>query len=306
LTEPVERWLRRWKSPKDKKRNRKALLEEFPEIAGRDPTDLLRGAIDQQLHGQEPLELADALDRWHTHKLGKGEATSAARWYWTIRGFFTANGVRFFKIPRGVDTSKRGGWERFTPTQEQVKMMVQTRTTPQDRAVVAFLAQTGQKIGVLTAMKWGMIKGIDSRGLVEVPRDLKTRRGESANQSEVDYMFVVGRDSMRLLDELSKDDEWLFDVSERQVSRIVDKAARDAGIQKKKATKVEGRYLRRVTPNTFRRYWKACMKRGGADPTLIEYMMGYKNERITFDLGSLRESDLLDAYKKAEVELEVL
>jgi integrase len=302
----VERWLRRWKSEKDKKRNRVVLLEQFPETVGRDPIGLLHGAIDQQLHGQEPLELVDALNKWHSYKLGRGEATSAARWYWTIRGFFTANGVRFFKIPRGVDTSKRGGWERFTPKQEQVKSMVRTRKEPQDKAVIAFLAQTGQKIGVLTAMTWEMIKRVDlgARGVVAVPRDLKTRRGESANQSGVEYMFVIGRDTMQLL---AKDGEgWVFDVSERQINRIVDEAAKDAGIQDKKETKVKERYLRRVTPNTFRRYWKARMRKGEADLTLIEYMMGYKNERITFDLGSLGEADLLDAYKKAEVELEVL
>jgi integrase len=301
LTDPIEvtRWLkRRWRRERDKKRVRKALLEQFPEIVDKDPIELLRNALRDQLRGDLPTELEDALDRYFENLAAKGTKAaprSAARWYATIRGFYTDSGVRLSKYPK-----------KFTPpppptfplTQDKVKRMVRTGKDPRDKALIAFLAQTGQKTGVLLAMKWKFIDITDSRGVVHVPEpeEFKNRSGEPAYVSRDPYVFIVGRDTMRLLGKPPKDKEkWLFDISERQIGRVVKQAAKDADIEE------------RVTPSTFRGYWRAQMAEGGVwQDTLLEYMMGYDIPRIATRSGYLRWQNLLDKYKRAESRLEVL
>lgn len=297
LTDPIQvtDWLkRRWQREKDRKRVRKALLEQFPRIVEKDPIDLLHNALHDQLQGDAPRELEDELIRYYDHFAAKGARNSAARWYATIRGFYTDSGVRLSKYPKRIRIAPP---PTFTPTQEQVKRMVRTRKDPQDKAVIAFLAQTGQKVGVLLAMKWKFVKKIESRGVVHVPKpeDLKDRKGELAYLSRGSYVFIMGRDTMRLLGKPKDENGWLFDISRRTIGRIVKEAANDAGIK-------EG-----VTPNTFLRYWRAQMAEGGVwQDTLLEYMMGYGTSRIATRSGYLRWENLLEEYKKAESHLEVL
>ena len=301
MTDPIEvaRWLRRrWQREKDKKRVCKALLEKFPKIVGKDPIALLHNALQDQLRGDAPRELEDALDRYYDHlaaKRTKGARSSAATEYARIRGFYTDSGVRLSKYPRKFRVPPP---PTSTPTQEQVKRMLRTRKDPQHKAVIAFLAQTGQKIGVLLAMKWKFVDVIDSRGVVHVPKpeEFKNRDGEPAYVSKDPYVFIMGRDVMRLLGKPPKDKEnWLFDISQRQIGRIVPEAAEDAGIEE------------RVTPNTFLGYWRAQMAQGGVwHDTLLEYMMGYRIPRIATRSGYLSWQNLLEEYKTAESYLEVL
>lgn len=299
MTDPIEvtRWLkRRWQRQTDRKRVRKALLEQFPKVVEKDPIDLLHSALRDE--GQV-RELEDTLERYYDYLTTKGARTSAARWYSTIRGFYTDSRVRFSKYPKRIQsTIRRPQGDSFTPTQEQVKRMVRTRKKPQHKAVIAFLAQTGQKKGVLLAMKWKFIDIIDSRGVVHVPKpeEFKNRKGEPAYVLRDPYVFIIGRDSMRLLGKPPKDKEkWLFDISDRQINRIVEEAAKDAGIEK------------RVTPRTFCRYWRAQMVKGEVwQDTLLEYMMGYDIPRIAVRSGYLGWENLLGECKKAESHLEVL
>jgi hypothetical protein len=302
----MERCLRRWKSETDKKRVRKAIEERFFEIVGADPMILLREALAGQRRGEEPTAVEDALMKWHTRLVGMGAESSAGFWYSVMRGFFTANRLSLPKPPRGVSvTSTYEG--TFSPPQERVKEMVRSRTDPRDRAVIAFLAQTGQTVGTLLVMKnlvamkkHDMMREVDSRGIITITNAEVARRPHP-------YAFVVGKDAMSLLRELpSYDDGSLFGVSERTVTRIVDSAAEAADIQKRVPTKV-GHHWSRMHANTFRRYWKERMIRGGVfNDTLLRYMMGYRIKGITTYWGYLTDETILDEYKRAEHELEVL
>ena len=230
--------------------------------------------------------------------------SSAAQWYGLLRRYFTVNGVDLGRFPE-IDIQSVYEKPRV-PSQYSVKEMVQGCDSPRDKIVIAFLAQTGQRIGVLTAIKRNMITRVASgHGIVKVPPILRNPRGENVNELELPYTFVIGRDTMRLLGKLPLyEDRWLLDISQRQMGRIVDEAARAVRIQEKERTQI-GRSWSTVHPNTFREYWRNRMIEAGSDLRLVMHMMGY---RVPSVLGSWEPTDeeLLKAYKKAESKLEVL
>jgi integrase len=236
----------------------------------------------------------------------KNAKSSAAQWYATLRSFFTVNGVDLGRYPQKIAVQSVYEKPRV-PSQDDVKHMVQSPVnSKRDQFVIAFLAQTGQRIGVLTAMKRNMItKAASGHGIVKVSPALRNPRGENVNESGLPYAFVIGRDTMRLLGELPVNEGgWLVNISQRQIGRIVDEAARAVRIQQKKPTEI-GRSWSTVHPNTFRKYWRNRTIEAGSDRFLVIYMMGYKVPSV---LGSWQPTDekLLQAYENAEAKLEVL
>ena len=256
--------------------------------------------------GHEP-EKADRILREYSRFLideKRNAKTSAAQWYGVLRKYFTANGVDLGRYPR--KTGIKSVYEKDTVlSQASVKEMVQSCDKPRDRFVIAFLAQSGQRIGILTAMKRSMITKVASgHGIVKVPQIFPNLRGENVNELELPYTFVIGRDTMRMLGELPLyEGGWLLNISLRQMGRIVDEAARAVRIQEKERTDM-GRSWSTVHPNTFRKYWRNRVKEAEIHPFLMMHMMGY---RIPSVLGSYVPTDeeLLKAYKKAESKLRV-
>jgi len=231
--------------------------------------------------------------------------TSSDQWFSLLRRYFTVNGVYLGGHPH--KTSVKPDYEKdIVPSQESVKRMVQSSDSPRDRFLIAFLAQSGQRIGILTAMKRNMIIEVASgHGIVKVPQTFPNPQGENVNELELPHTFVIGRNTMRLLGELPRyEGRWLLDISLRQMSRIVDLAARAVRIQEKERTDM-GRSWSTVHPNTFRKYWKKRMIKAGSDLRAVMHMMGHRIPKV---LGSYEPTDdeLLEVYKKAESKLEVL
>ena len=274
------------------------------ETYGIEPKTLL---VEARQGGLGPDKVDRMLREYSTFLIDekKNAKTSATQWHNLLRTYFTANGVSLGRYPHKTDV--QSVYEKpGAPSQVSVKEMVHSCDTPRDRFLIAFLAQTGQRIGVLTAMRRNMITKVASgHGIVKVPPTLRNPRGENVNELELPYSFVVGRDTMRLLAELPLyEGGWLLGISLRQMGRIVDEAARAVRIQEKERTDM-GRSWSTVHPNTFRKYWRNRMKEAEIQPFLIMHMMGY---RVPSVLGSYEPTDeeLLKAYKKAESKLRVL
>lgn len=302
---PNERWLSHFEGEESKGRHSRA-LERFEIKVGMKATDLLEIARKDILEGRPPIQLEDALTRYYNDLIEHGQAkTSAAQWYSLIRGYFSANHIRLGRTPRYMTASGAAYEPRSVLTQKQVRAMVESLTKPRDKLVVAFPAQTGQRLGVITAVKYPMIRIIQAHGLVEVPPTLLNPNGDNVNKAEVRYKFVIGKDAMRLIEEVSNKKSWLVDLSERQIGRIVDQAARNVGIQEPIETKL-GRSWHSVHPHVFRKYWKHQMKLGKiTDAELLNSMMGHKLAYAgAYDV--FPDEDVLKAYKYAEKRLAVL
>lgn len=295
------------KKSKAQRQRRLNALRRFGEWTqdtyGIEPNTLLAKA---RRGGHGPEKAERVLRQYCKFLIDRGNTKgSAFQWYGLLRGYFTANGVDLGKYPR-IDVQPRYEKSEHMLSHDSVRQMVQGCDSPRDRFLIAFLAQTGQRIRILTAMKRNMITKIDSEyGIVKVPQAFPNRFGENVNELELPYTFVIGQDTMRLLRDLPLCDEgWLLDISLRQIARIVDNAAGAIRVQQKKRTEI-GRSWSTVHPSTFRKFWKDCMIKAGSDPRCFMHMMG---NRVPSALGRLELTDdkLLEAYKKAEAELKVL
>jgi integrase len=302
----VDKWLGEYRQDAQRQRRLRALGrfgQWLQSTCGMEPKALLLKAKKGRL---EPEKVERMLREYYRFLIDqrKNAKSSAAQWYALLRSYFTVNGIDLGRFPEiGVQSV----YEKATaPSQDSVREMVQSCHSLRDRFVIAFLAQTGQRIGVLTAMKRNMITKVASgHGLVKVPPILRNRQGENVNELELPYTFVIGRDTMRLLRELPLyEGGWLLDISRRQIGRIVDEAARAVRIQQKKRTEI-GRSWSAVHPNTFRKYWRNRMIEAASDRSLVIHMMGYKVPRV---LGTCEPTDenLLETYEKAEWTLKVL
>jgi integrase len=304
----VRRWLDSYpRGAKDRKRRLEA-IRRFKRFVGRDLVDLLEKAL-QTTHGCEEVE--DALSDYYKYLQGEGcNERSARQWISVVKAFFTKNGARIGRVP--LDTvSQRRYPTTSTLSQSDVEKMIQKRDNIQDQLIIAFLAQTGQRLAVLRAMKKEMIKEEGRKaapyGLVEVhERDLVDPKGENMNKSRVRYRFIIGREAMQLVKRMPNDEGgWLFDIAERQMGRVVDEAADAAGIQKRIATGIAKRFIRTVHPDAFRPYWKDQMKQGGVkDSDMLEFLMGNK---LPYDGASdiFPKEAVLKAYKTAEKKLKL-
>jgi integrase len=283
-------------------------LGRFEESVGRDPIALLEKAL-QSTHGCEEVE--DALTEYYKHLKGEGcNERSARQWVSVVKAFFTKNRARIGRVP--LDTVSEYHYPpASTLGQDDVNKMIQKADNIPDQLVIALLAQSGQRVGVLTAMKKGMIKERGPKaspyGLVEVHgRDLVDPKGRNVNKSKVPYRFVIGREAMQLVKKMPDYEEgWLFEIGQRQMERVVKEAADRAGIQKRIATGIARRFTYTVHPEAFRQYWKGQMKEGGVkDSDMLEFLMGNK---LPYDGASdiFSEKEVLKAYKTAEKKLKL-
>lgn len=251
-------------------------------------------------------EIEDKLEEYRRYLVANGRSEiSAVQLCREVRSFFTRRGARLARFPR--DTIRQRPPPQITPlSQGGVRKMIQTRRKVQDQLVIAFFAQTGQRIGVLTAMKKWMIKERGSKtfpyGLVEVNTgDLINPDGRNMNRSRVHYRFVVGREAMQLV-RIIRDHKggWLFGIGERQIERIVNEAGEHADLEKRPRTGVPKRRMHTVHPNELRRYWKNQMKDGGVkDSDMLNFLMGNEASR------EFSEEEVLNAYKTAEKKLKL-
>ncbi len=187
-------------------------------------------------------------------------------------------------------------------TQHQVAQLVDAADNLRDKALVTFLAQSGQRIGVTTSIKLRHIDLEQSAPvIVEVPPILRNHKGHNVNKAQTSYRFAIGEDTVNYLRLMIEDrtqrgeeldqDSWLFRSHSRwfmgdgvrKVSRstrgdclsifragtIIRKLAMSRGLQQR----YDKRYL--FHPHGFRRYWKHQLRVGGVDSVLLDYMMGH-------------------------------
>jgi integrase len=306
LNRTVEKWLDFY--PPHERPRRLRALKRFAHFTKRDPVVLLEKAVESTRGCQE---IEEALVEYYRDLVRKGrEESTATQWVRVVRSFFTRSGARLARFPRDI-VSEPGYPPTCTLVQDDVVKMIQKRDTIRDQLVIAFLAQSGQRVGVVTAMKKAMIKEKGPKaspyGLVEVyNRDLVNPKGRNVNRYRVHYRFVIGREAMQLVKKMpDHEGGWLFDIGERQMGRIVNEAADDAGIQKRIQTRLGNRFMNTVHPNAFRTYWECQMRQGGVrDSDMLDFLMGNK---LPYNGASDRfsEEEVLNAYRTAERKLKL-
>lgn len=196
--------------------------------------------------------------------------------------------------------------------------MIRTQDLVDAKAVLCFLAQTGQRVGVLTGLKWKMIEDLpDNWGFVNVPPPLANILNQNVNKNNRRYRFLIHPETMSLIPQIPRDETdyvWHFKTenarenprdrkwAKRRMQEVVEDA-RDKVPELRDAPELSpaGRAQHKVRTHTLRNFWKDRMQKAGVHEVTLNYVMGHKiRDEGTYDRGLFTQENLLTEYKKAE------
>lgn len=298
----VRRWLSNFPDRPNTKRSYLMWLSKFTVWTSRSPDSLIADAK------RDPSSTHDLLKAFYNYLLEEGfSSNTAVLAYQALRSFYRWNDVNLGRTPRGF----KGRVEyasSYVLSQEDVIRMVEACESVRDQSLIAFLAQSGQRCGVVTALKVKHVRrGLERGGyplIIDVPPILRNEKGVNVNKLGASYRFALGRDTISLIRDMLKerksfgeplnDESWLFrsyavvregalkpvrasktergrPLTTAAIREIVHKTARKAGIQRKASEK---RY--EVYPHSFRRYWNMRMQEAGLSEDLRDFMLGHR------------------------------
>jgi len=306
---PIEEWATaNYQDDPDGMKSRIKNLREFCDWTGFTAEQFLEKA-EESKPGRPPTFIKERIVAYlqHLRQEGFAESTLALK-FSHIRTFFLWNNLFLPRLlwkkesnyPDYEDTT------RVQLTQAKVRRMVATAPTLKHRAVLAFLGQTGQRMGILTALKWSHIEEYreGTVGVVTVTNPYVDRRGVNVNKIRSRFRFVIGPQAFAMMKQLTKQkDGWVFSYRPRQINRIVIEAANRIGIQKitERRKQFNGKkgVWHAVHAHTLRGYWAGQMRKAEVHQDIVEYMMGHKPpHQGTYKRFTNRE--LLQNYRKAE------
>jgi len=310
---PIQEWASKYRDDPDGMRARVRNIQDFCDFSGTTVENLLAEAENSK-PGRPPTVIKNMIVNYlhHLQEAGYAEGTVLLV-FRHIRSFFMWNNL-FLSPSIWKRDNVNNPYEdpsEVKLTKAKVMRMVEAAKKPQHKALMAFLAQTGQRQGIATAIKWGHIHITrdHSHAIVKVVNPYPNRMGINQNKIRSQFRFVIGSQALKLISDLPKQEGgWVFKISDRQIIRVVEEAADRIGIQgiierRKKFSGKEGKW-HKIHPHTFRGYWEGQMRRSKADRDVVNFMMGHKMPYGgTYTRFSDRE--LLGNYRKAERNLTV-
>ncbi|MEM3798632.1 MAG: tyrosine-type recombinase/integrase [Thermoprotei archaeon] len=250
----------------------------------------------------------------HLESVKKLSRNTALTAHAALRSFYKAN-----YAPLNLETPE--GWptrQDHVPTREEISRMIGFADNPLEAALIAFSAQSGQRISVITSLRYGMVKeALTSKGpgAIHVPADLKDHRGKLINKHRQAYTFFIGEDAKRLLSEYLKRRKTLSEndlvfVSPRKfggkevaldddaVNRILKRVAKRAGLSHSVANGMHH--------HLFRKFFQTAMEEAGVPSTWYEQLMGHMLPKTQRAYSKPTHEQLKEAYSRAESRLSLL
>jgi len=256
-------------------------------------------------------ELYSLIDKLHSRLLNDGKSPKyALNIHMTVRSWLSWNGCEKLlpKVKRRFKRTHVVSEEYWTPTPEETHKMIDAAPSMRDKSVISFLAGTGQRVEVLTALKVRHVKEIFEDKfppIVRIPARLLNHKGVNVNKGRVPYKFPIPLEAAEYIRLMLKkreadgepinDDSWLFrsyavagegipvkirksdpglPISTRGIASIVRRAATRAGIQR--VVGEHGRpYSFYIHPHEFRRSYKERLTEARVDPLMRDFFMGH-------------------------------
>lgn len=291
-------------------------LKRYCEWAKKTPDELIQEHLSNRNSESEEKRRAheEMLTQYFVYletqrKLSRNTALLA---HAAIRSFYKAN-----YAPLSVETPESWSTRQDrVPTREEVAKIVQAAPNPLAKALIAFSVQSGQRVGVITALRYSMVKeALASKGpgRIHVPADLKDSKGRFVNKRRQVYDFFIGEDAKTLLKEYLatrgeiKEDDLVF-VSEKKIKgrevalddEAVNRILRKAALNAKIFSQAE---VKRLRHHALRKFFQTAMEEAGVAPTWYEYMMGHTLPRTQRAYSKPTIQQLQEAYAKAEPKL---
>ena len=167
-------------------------LEKFVAFAGRSSDELV------ELGKGNPEDAHDLLKMFY-NSLDLA-STTRMRIYQTVRSFYRANGVVLGKKPRTFRAVVE--YEpRILYSQDEVAWLVDTANNTRDKALITFLAQSGQRVSILVSLRIRHVPLNQSNPIVvDVPAILRNKHGVNVNKAQTSYQFAPGDDTKTYLE----------------------------------------------------------------------------------------------------------
>jgi integrase len=138
------------------------------------------------------------------HKLrddGLSSKTRSAS-YTAVRSFLLWNELPLGRAPRQFEGKAQYESYRVLESHEIAKMLSHAKTN-RDRAIISFLAQSGQRTGIVSAMKYRHVQDELESGvnpiIVNVNAELTGRNEDNTNKGGVSYRFAIGKECASFL-----------------------------------------------------------------------------------------------------------
>lgn len=193
-------------------------LGKFCEFVGLTPEQLVQEAVkDRRLVHRR-------LKEWYGKHREIGLASSTRLGAYTaVRSFLNWNDIPLGRTPNPFRAASQFETHRIlTPT--ELSLMITIASMTRDKTLISFIAQSGQRTGVLTAMKYGQVRDqLEKRVnpiLVHVPADFPNSEGRNMNKTRTKYEFAIGKECTMFLRLMMKeratsgepvnDSSWLF------------------------------------------------------------------------------------------------
>lgn len=197
---------------------------------------------------KDPTEAHTLLKRFYLHLQRTttlhGQTRSGI--YHTVRSFYAANDILLGRAPRGFRWTAQHDLGRLL-TRKEVFDMITASPRLRNKAIISFLAQSGQRARVVSAMKIGHVRAQLDHNVVpliiRVRYDSENAYGVPASKSRINYRFAIGNETCDLLrkmikqrreaGELIDDESWLFKMLTRWMPATKRKAAHQVNVDPK-------------------------------------------------------------------------
>lgn len=317
----VERWIGKILSRRTRSEGTAKIylwhLRRFCEWAKRSPQQLVAERLEDLKSTDEAVRRRheELVTQYFNYLESKGlSRNTALTAHAAIRSFYKANYAALnLETPESWTTR-----QDHVPTREEIGRMVEAAEGPMEAALIAFSAQSGQRVSIITSLRYGMVReALEAKGpgAIRVPADLKDARGRLVNKHRQAYVFFIGEDAKRLLAEYLRRRGQLADgdlvfvgkkrfrgkpvpLDDEAVNRIIRRAALRAGLGRQVAETLHH--------HLFRKFFQTAMEEAGVPSAWYEQMMGHTLPRTQRAYSKPSVEQLREAYARAEKHLGLL
>jgi integrase len=288
------------------------------------------------------MAVKEKIGEYHQEYVRKGYASNTCRNApMAIRSFLSYNEIRFGRFPFSMHAEPEYESNRIFTRQEVFRMLVGART-PRDKAIISFVVQSAQRVGVITKTRYGPVRRQIEDSISPVVIDVDPNN----SKNRVRHSFAIGQECIDFIKimmanrekagEPIDDESFLFRSSSLGWTKIGDKLVwggtafgkdrgkpldtTSIGVVMRKAAVAGGVPLNRtipkskfprsdryeIHPHAFRRWWKKMMRRGGVtDPLFLDFILGHRAPyRGAYD--TFDHEYIREEYSKAEPQLTFL
>lgn len=273
-------------------------LKKYCEFTGKTPDQLI-AERDREVISESKEERIKADNtviefyQWmRSQKYLPGTCTTA---YNAVRSFYAANDVALTK--KKPKTFKGTPEKPSDPVKlEDIPRLVEAAETDERKAVISFLAESGCRPSILTALK---VRDIQSQlgeniAVIKIPATLRNYRGENVNKAQVAHKICVTKKTLAYLAKTIKNrkvnlNSQLFPMCIRTINYIVEDAAKKIGVEN-------------ISPRSFRKTFNDTAIAMKIGDEIKEFLMGHKIESpkaAYFSAESpLVKKEIIESYSK--------